>query len=76
LDLRENRHIASTGMTMKYLNQKSKKGIKMNEEKTECQKPDKLKGKPEDCTPEQIKECHGDDKEHECESKKEKESEN
>lgn len=35
-----------------------------------CEHPDRLKGKPEDCTPEQIKECHGDDKEHPCESDK------
>lgn len=31
-----------------------------------CQQPDKLMGKPENCTPEQIKECHGDTKEHPC----------
>jgi len=31
-----------------------------------CQKPDKLKGKPEDCTPEQIEECHGSEKNHCC----------
>jgi ArsR family transcriptional regulator, arsenate/arsenite/antimonite-responsive transcriptional repressor len=37
-----------------------------------CQQPDKLKTKPGECTPEQIKECHGDDKEHSCENKKEK----
>ncbi len=35
-----------------------------------CQHPDKLKGKPEDCTPEQIKECHGETETHPCESKK------
>jgi len=34
-----------------------------------CQYPEKLKGKPEECTPKQIKECHGD-KEHPCEDKK------
>jgi len=34
------------------------------EMKRVCQYPEKLKGKPEDCTPEQIKECHGDIKEH------------
>jgi hypothetical protein len=28
-------------------------------------KPEKLKGKSEECTLEQIKECHGD-KEHSC----------
>lgn len=31
-----------------------------------CQKPEKLKGKPGDCTPEQIKECHGEGKGHPC----------
>ena len=34
--------------------------------KTECEHPQKLKGKPEECTPEQIKECHGEVKEHPC----------
>ena len=28
-------------------------------QKSGCQFPDKLKGKPTDCTPKQIKECHG-----------------
>jgi len=31
-----------------------------------CEQPDKLKGKPEDCSAEQIKECHGDKQEHPC----------
>lgn len=31
-----------------------------------CQKPDQLKGKPEECSPEQIRKCHGDVKEHPC----------
>jgi len=35
-----------------------------------CQKPEKLKGKPEECTLEQIKECHGDDKGHPCTDEK------
>jgi hypothetical protein len=35
-----------------------------------CQHPENLKGKPEGCSPEQIKECHGDAKEHPCESEK------
>ena len=39
-----------------------------------CQYPEKLKGKPEECTLEQIKECHGDT-EHPCVDKKEKEKE-
>jgi ArsR family transcriptional regulator, arsenate/arsenite/antimonite-responsive transcriptional repressor len=37
-----------------------------------CRQPDRLKGKPEKCTLEQIKACHGDDKEHPCVPKKEK----
>ncbi len=24
-----------------------------------CEKPDQLKGKPQDCSPEQIQKCHG-----------------
>ena len=40
--------------------------------KGQCEHPEKLKGKPEECTPEQIKECHGDVKGHPCEEKKEK----
>jgi len=35
-----------------------------------CQKPDKLRGKPQDCSPEHIKECHGDVKGHPCLSQK------
>ena len=31
-----------------------------------CQQPDKLKDKPEKCSPEQIRECHGDTSEHPC----------
>ena len=38
----------------------------MCEEKKTCQKTEKLTGKPQDCTPEQIKECHGDSKQHPC----------
>jgi len=34
-----------------------------------CKQPDKLKEKPDKCTPEQIKECHGDEKVHPCEEK-------
>ena len=44
------------------------------EKSSGCLHPEKLKGKPGDCTPEQIKECHGeshgkghgDAKEHPC----------
>jgi len=59
------------GLCIKNLNQKSdchKEGAKMCDCK--CQYPEKLKGKPEECTPEQIKECHGDTKEHPCEEEK------
>jgi ArsR family transcriptional regulator len=35
-----------------------------------CEKPEKLKGKPDECTPAQIKECHGDVKQHPCEGEK------
>ena len=31
-----------------------------------CQQPDKLVSKPENCTPEQIRQCHGDTEEHPC----------
>ena len=56
------------GVCIKKLNQKNdcqKEGLKMCDCK--CQNPEKLKGKPEECTPEQIIECHGDTKEHPCE---------
>ena len=58
------------GICIKKLNDKigcEKEGTKMCDCK--CQYPEKLKGKPEECTPEQIKECHGD-KEHSCEEEK------
>jgi hypothetical protein len=31
-----------------------------------CEHPEKLKSKPGQCSPEQIKECHGNVKEHPC----------
>lgn len=34
--------------------------------KTKCERPKELKGKPETCSPEQIKKCHGDVKGHPC----------
>jgi hypothetical protein len=39
-----------------------------------CEKPEKLTTEPEECTPEQIKECHGDVEEHPCAPEKEPES--
>ncbi|MCJ7791471.1 MAG: hypothetical protein MUP49_03525 [Dehalococcoidia bacterium] len=35
-----------------------------------CEHPERLKGKPEECSPEQIKECHGEGVEHPCVKKK------
>jgi len=40
--------------------------------KTECQKPEELKGKPEECSPEQILKCHGEVPEHPCVSPQKK----
>lgn len=37
---------------------------------SKCQYPERLKGKPEECSPEQIKICHGGE-EHPCEQEKE-----
>jgi hypothetical protein len=39
------------------------------ENKRGCEHPERLKGKPEECTPEQIRECHGEVKEHPCAKK-------
>jgi len=41
-----------------------------SESKKVCKHPEKLKGKPGECSPEQIKECHGEVKKHPCEKKK------
>jgi len=37
-----------------------------DENKKGCQKPENLKGKPEDCSAEQIKKCHGEGAQHPC----------
>jgi ArsR family transcriptional regulator, arsenate/arsenite/antimonite-responsive transcriptional repressor len=39
-----------------------------------CQVPEKLKEKPQECTPEQIKECHGNSEKHPCVEDKEKQA--
>jgi len=31
-----------------------------------CQRPENLEGAPADCSPERIRECHGDVKGHPC----------
>jgi hypothetical protein len=41
-----------------------------SESKKGCEHPEKLKGKPGECSPEQIKECHGQVVEHPCVRKK------
>jgi hypothetical protein len=33
-----------------------------------CLGPEQRKANPGDCSPEQIKECHGNDKKHPCEN--------
>jgi len=38
------------------------------DEKNQCQKPENLTDKPQDCSPEQIAECHGSALEHPCAS--------
>ncbi len=37
-----------------------------HDKKEGCQKPENLKGRPQDCTAEQIRECHGDLRGHPC----------
>ena len=39
-----------------------------------CQNLEKLKGKPEECSPKQIKECHGNSKTHTCDQVSKKET--
>jgi len=48
---------------------KTKKGdYQMGKAESEkvCEHPEKLKGKPGECSPEQIRECHGEDAKHPC----------
>jgi hypothetical protein len=40
--------------------------------KKKCEHPEKLKAENQECTPEQIKECHGDVKEHPCSEDKQR----
>jgi len=41
-----------------------------SESEKRCTHPERLKGKPGECSPEQIKECHGEAAEHPCVRKK------
>jgi len=43
-----------------------------DEKKKCCEQPDKLQGKPGDCSEAQKKECHGDVPKHCCEEEKPK----
>jgi hypothetical protein len=38
----------------------------MRTKKSVCQKPDRLAGRPEECSPKQVAKCHGDAKKHPC----------
>jgi hypothetical protein len=42
------------------------KELMMCDPKEKCEKPENLKTTPEECTPEQIKKCHGEAKGHPC----------
>lgn len=37
-----------------------------------CEKPENLKGKPEECSPGQVRKCHGPKGEHPCAPKPDK----
>jgi DNA-binding transcriptional ArsR family regulator len=59
------------GLCSRNLNQKTdcrKESKKMCDCK--CQHPEKLRAKPEDCTPKQIEKCHGKAAKHPCVPKK------
>ena len=44
----------------------TERGKTMCEEKEGCQKPEELQGDPKECSPEQIRKCHGDVEGHPC----------
>ena len=46
-----------------------KRRVVMPEGKKCCENPEKLKGKPGECSSEQIEECHGDQPGHSCTDK-------
>ena len=45
----------------------------MCDPKKKCEKPENLKTTPKECTPEQIRECHGDVEDHSCAKEQENE---
>jgi len=34
-----------------------------------CERPERLRNNPQECTPEQVRECHGEENEHSCAAK-------
>lgn len=46
------------------VHQKNSEEVEMCQDR--CRQPENLKDKPENCTAEQIKKCHGDSREHPC----------
>ena len=44
----------------------------MCESQTKCLKPKNLKGEPKDCSPQQVRKCHGDVRKHPCAGRKAK----
>jgi hypothetical protein len=65
-------HVPRVETTSFPLRTPGKRRDTMCGQKSKCQKPENLKGKPEECTPEQIKKCHGDVRNHPCETKSSK----
>ena len=55
----------------KQLEIKNLKGGRYNMCQCNCQKPEKLENEPGKCSPEKIKECHGNDENHPCQDEKE-----
>ena len=51
-------------------NQKEVRSMCCCDPKSQCAHPEKLTGDPSECTPEQIRECHGEVTAHPCESDK------
>ncbi|MBM7623174.1 hypothetical protein JOC26_000706 [Sporohalobacter salinus] len=35
-------------------------------DESKCEYPEKLEGKPGECSPEQIEKCHGEERSHSC----------
>jgi hypothetical protein len=73
-DLEQMTHLSPTGSSDCHRSRALQKGAAGKEVKAMCQcccqKPEKLKGKPEECTPQQIKDCHGDVENHPCAGEK------